>query len=108
MDTALRDKEKPYLTVRETAAELGLHEISVYRMIRQGRLPAIQLGGPGSPVRVDRGELREWLDRSRVSPAERRVPERTGVGDGAGAAGPKEETPSSPPPKPVSTPRYPR
>jgi excisionase family DNA binding protein len=50
-------KEHSLLTVRQTAAELGLHPISVYRMIRQGRLPAVQLGGRGAPLRVDRVEL---------------------------------------------------
>jgi excisionase family DNA binding protein len=52
-----------YLTVKETAALLDLHPISVYRMIREGRLPAVQLGGHGSPLRIDRAELQAWLYR---------------------------------------------
>jgi hypothetical protein len=30
-------------------------------MIYEGRLPALQLGGPGTSVRIDTGELEGWL-----------------------------------------------
>jgi excisionase family DNA binding protein len=83
------------LRVPDVARALSVSRASVYRWIATGRLPGVRLGGPGSPLRVPAGELEEWLALSHVSPAERRVPERTGAVDGAAAAGPndvKEET----------------
>jgi excisionase family DNA binding protein len=49
------------LTVREVAFRLGVHPMTVRRMIRDGRMPAMQLGGPGTAVRVDAAELERWL-----------------------------------------------
>ena len=34
---------------------------TVRRRIRDGELPAVQLGGPGSAVRVPRAGLQAWL-----------------------------------------------
>jgi excisionase family DNA binding protein len=50
-----------WLQVKEVARLLDVHPITVRRMIRQGRLPAVQLGGRGAPLRVDRAELEAWL-----------------------------------------------
>jgi excisionase family DNA binding protein len=36
--------------------------MTVRRMIADGRLPAVQLGGPGSAIRVREEELERWLD----------------------------------------------
>ncbi len=55
------------LTVRETAARLGVSEDTVRRRIANGELPAVRLGGRGSSVRVDEGELRRWLFEERVA-----------------------------------------
>lgn len=44
--------EGSLLTVKEAAAKLGLHPMTVRKMIRQQRLPAVQLGGPGTSVRA--------------------------------------------------------
>ena len=38
-------REQPFLTAEETAPLLGVSRSSVYRMIRAGQLPTIQLGG---------------------------------------------------------------
>lgn len=46
------------LSVKETASRLGLHEKTVRRKIASGELPAVQLGGPGSALRVP---LEDWL-----------------------------------------------
>ena len=54
--------EREWLTVNETAARIRLHPVSVRRMIREGRLPAVQLGGRGAPVRVSVRELEQWLN----------------------------------------------
>lgn len=38
-------REQPFLTAEEAAPLLGVSRSSVYRMIRSGQLPTIQLGG---------------------------------------------------------------
>jgi excisionase family DNA binding protein len=69
------------LTVKEVASRLCLHPMTVRRMIAEGRLPAIQLGGPGTSVRIAEAELEAWLfanvggsasSRPPANPAERR------------------------------------
>jgi excisionase family DNA binding protein len=50
-----------FLTIRETARRLGVHEDTVCRRIANGEIPAVQLGGPGSAVRIDELELERWL-----------------------------------------------
>ena len=58
--------EKPtWLTVKETARRLDLHEITVRRKIKAGEIPALQLGGPGCAVRVMEDDLRSWLAEHR-------------------------------------------
>ncbi len=49
------------LTIKEVASILGLHAASVRTKIRRGELPAVQLGGAGSAIRVDRRELDGWI-----------------------------------------------
>ena len=48
------------LHVKEAAAELGLHEVTVRRHIATGELRAIRLG-PNGRVRVPREALDEFL-----------------------------------------------
>jgi excisionase family DNA binding protein len=55
------DHSGAYLTVAEVAAELHCSEPTLRRRIREGDLPAVQLGGPGTAVRVPRGALEAWL-----------------------------------------------
>jgi excisionase family DNA binding protein len=49
------------LTVKETATRLGLHPQTVRTKILRGEIPAVQLGGPGTSIRVDPAELELWL-----------------------------------------------
>lgn len=49
-------REKPFLTADEAAPLLGISRSSVYRMIRDGQLPTIQLGGLRS-TRIKTAEL---------------------------------------------------
>ena len=51
------------LKISETAARLNVSTVTVRRLIRRGDLPAIQLGGKGSAVRVAEAELNQWLFR---------------------------------------------
>jgi excisionase family DNA binding protein len=66
------------LRISEAAERLNVSRASVYRWIEDGRLPAVQLGGRGSPLRVPAAELEEWLALSHVTPAERRAPNESG------------------------------
>jgi excisionase family DNA binding protein len=72
------------LTVKEAAAQLRVHPMTVRKMITDGRIPAVQLGGPGTSIRIDPAELDAWLyadvggsftsSQPPATPAERRVP----------------------------------
>jgi excisionase family DNA binding protein len=55
------DHRREYLTVADVAAELACSEPTVRRRIRDGEIPAVRLGGPGSPVRIPRAGLEAWL-----------------------------------------------
>ena len=50
----------PYMTLKETAKYLKLSEITIYRMIQRGDIPAIKLG---RSWRVHRNTLEEFLHR---------------------------------------------
>jgi excisionase family DNA binding protein len=54
-----------WLSVKEVALCLDMHEQSVRRKIRAGQLPALQLGGPGCALRVMEDDLRSWLAQHR-------------------------------------------
>ena len=49
------------LMISETAERLKVSTVTVRRLIRRGELPAVQLGGKGSAVRVAEAELNHWL-----------------------------------------------
>jgi len=69
--------DERWLTVAETAAELGLSEPTVRRMAAKGRLPAYRFGDRA--YSVDRHELREFMSKCRTS------------GDAAGVAAGTED-----------------
>lgn len=48
------------LTVKQAAAELQLHPISVYRMIGEGKIPAIKYG---RSVRIPRAQLLDAITK---------------------------------------------
>jgi excisionase family DNA binding protein len=56
-----------WLSVKEVALRLGIHEQSVRRKIAAGEIPAMQLGGPGCALRVLEDELSSWLEEHRNS-----------------------------------------
>ena len=49
------------LTVAEAAMLCGCSAPTIRRRIREGELPAVQLGGPGKALRVPRAGLQAWL-----------------------------------------------
>ncbi len=61
------------MTLREVARYLGLHVMTVYKLTREGRVPAAKIGGQW---RFKRDVLDEWLERQRRQAAQ---PGRTGI-----------------------------
>jgi excisionase family DNA binding protein len=49
------------LTVTETADRLNVSTVTVRRLIRRGDLPAVQLAGKGSAIRIAEAEFNRWL-----------------------------------------------
>lgn len=47
------------MTLREVAGYLGLHVMTVYKLTREGRVPAAKIGGQW---RFKRDVLDEWLE----------------------------------------------
>ena len=47
------------MTLREVAKYLGLHIMTVYKLTREGRVPAAKIGGQW---RFKRNVLNEWLE----------------------------------------------
>ena len=47
------------MTLREVAKYLGLHAMTVYKLTREGRVPAAKIGGQW---RFKRDVLNEWLE----------------------------------------------
>ncbi len=57
---------RPLLTYPEAAELLRLDVRTVYAMVRRGDLPAEKLGDRrGSPVRIDRRDLADYIDAAR-------------------------------------------
>jgi excisionase family DNA binding protein len=54
---------KSWLTVPETAAELGIPRSRAYELISRGELPAVRIGERS--IRVNRAELERFLLESR-------------------------------------------
>ena len=54
----MRSKEQ-IMTLREVAQYLGLHVMTVYKLTREGRVPAAKIGGQW---RFKRDVLDEWLE----------------------------------------------
>jgi excisionase family DNA binding protein len=60
MTTKQDESQKP-LTVAEVAQRLRVSKGTVYKLVRTGVIPTVQLGGPGSSLRIDSAELQAWL-----------------------------------------------
>ncbi len=51
--------QEQIMTLREVAKYLGLHAMTVYKLTREGRMPAAKIGGQW---RFKRDVLDEWLE----------------------------------------------
>jgi len=49
------------LTVREVADYVGVHPQTIYGLVRNGELQALQPGGPGHSLRIAEEALQAWL-----------------------------------------------
>ena len=55
---------KAYLTVEEVAARFGVNATTVYRLVKQGKLPAFKVG---NQWRFSLDRLEQWvMDRERI------------------------------------------
>ena len=55
------------MTPAEAAEKLGLHVVSVRRMIHDGRIPASRMGtGTHARLRIDEADLKAFLDGSKA------------------------------------------
>ena len=52
------ERESPLLTVREVAQYLRVHQTTVYRLLKQHKLPAFQVV---SDWRFNREEIQRWM-----------------------------------------------
>ncbi len=50
----------PIMTIAEVAQYLGLHELTVRRLAREGQIPALKLG---RQWRVKRDLLEKWIEK---------------------------------------------
>lgn len=69
------------LNVNQVAQILHLHAMTVYRLVKEGKLPGFKVGGRW---RFDRHSLEDWMvDRAQVArlEAENR---KLGIGNGGG------------------------
>lgn len=53
--------EKELLTAKETAAFLGLNEITIYRMTYKKQIPYVKLG---RTKRFEKNKILEWIDKN--------------------------------------------
>ena len=54
------DRVKPILTLKEVADYLDVSPTSIYRYVKQGKIPSIRVGGQ---YRFRRTKIDEWLDK---------------------------------------------
>jgi excisionase family DNA binding protein len=53
--------EPRLLTLDEAARRLRVSKATVWRRVRDGSIPAVQLGGRRAPLRIDERELEAWV-----------------------------------------------
>ncbi len=59
-----KEELPPIMTIAEVAKYLGLHELTVRRLAREGEIPALKLG---RQWRVKRDLLEKWIEKRSLS-----------------------------------------
>ena len=59
--------ENKLLSLEQVAEHLGVHRDTVYKLVRSGRLPALQLGGRKAGWRVAEEDLQAFIDDSKAA-----------------------------------------
>jgi excisionase family DNA binding protein len=61
--------ERPSQLLRagEVVRRLGVSRSWLYQAAKDGRIPAIRLGGPAGPLRFVSDDVDAWIDRARAS-----------------------------------------
>jgi putative molybdopterin biosynthesis protein len=57
------------LTIAEVAKRLGMHPVTVYRLVKEDRLPVFRVG---RMLRFDAAELEKWIERTNLLARRRR------------------------------------
>jgi excisionase family DNA binding protein len=60
MNTMTTDDER-FLSVQEVAVRLRVSPATIYRLVSSRQIPAIQLAGANSTIRISAAELAAWL-----------------------------------------------
>lgn len=60
MRSQLRPKQTQIMTLREVAQYLGLHYLTIYRLIQERKIPAARLGGRW---RFKKDILDRWIEK---------------------------------------------
>jgi len=53
------------LTITEVAERLGMHPVTVYRLVKEARLPVFRIG---RMLRFDADELEKWMLNAKLPP----------------------------------------
>jgi len=56
----VKDMDKKVVTVKEVAGYLNLHIMTIYKLVREGKIPAFKVGGRW---RFKKKLLDEWIDK---------------------------------------------
>ncbi|MCY0908743.1 MAG: helix-turn-helix domain-containing protein [Sulfobacillus thermotolerans] len=67
-------ENKPYLTMREVAATLGLSEATIRKLVRTQQIPALRIGLAGKTIRIAAADLEAYI-QAHKTPAQHVVSE---------------------------------
>lgn len=88
------------MTPEQVAEYLQLHKLTIYKYIREGRLPAARLG---RSLRIAKADVERFLEERRAGPP---VPARAQAETRGGIGGRREPQPSRPATTPAPVPKH--
>ncbi len=66
------------LTITEVAERLGMHPVTVYRLVKESRLPVFRIG---RMLRFDADEVEKWIESTNLLSRRRRRRSQTSSED---------------------------